>query len=158
MRLSSSAVILLIYPFLVFAQSPGTTNKVSALSPRVQAVLNRIQPADLRGDLSFLSSDTLGGRFTPSPGLDVAAEFIASQFRAAGLDPVGDHEYFQTAEMVDRLAPKLASPLTLTSGRQEFTIPADAVEVFLSSAALQLDRVPAVIFQSKSFAALASPQ
>ncbi len=155
MRLSSSAAILLIYPLGVLTQSPGITNKPPAVSPEVQAILNRIQPVDLRGELSFLSSDALGGRFTPSSGLDVAAEFIASQFRAAGLEPVGDHEYFQTAEMVDRLAPKLASPMTLTSGAQQFTIPADTVQVFSSSAALQLDRAPAVVFQSKSLAALA---
>jgi Zn-dependent M28 family amino/carboxypeptidase len=39
----------------------------------------------LRGDVSFLASDFLEGRATPSRGLDVAAEYIASQFRAAGL-------------------------------------------------------------------------
>src|SRR5262249_17680946 len=41
--------------------------------------------------------DTLQGRATPSPGLDAAAEYIASQMRKAGLEPVGDDGYFQTA-------------------------------------------------------------
>ncbi len=72
------------------------------LSPDVQAVLKSITPGDLKGDLSFLASDTLQGRYTPSPGLEVAAEFIASQFRAAGLEPGGDQDYFQMAAMVDR--------------------------------------------------------
>ena len=52
----------------------------------------------MRGDLSFLSSDSLDGRGTPSPALDVAAEFIASRFRRAGLEPAGSQgSYFQEA-------------------------------------------------------------
>src|SRR5690606_34504440 len=47
---------------------------------------------------SFLASDALEGRGTPSRGLDIAAEFIASQFRGAGLEPLGDDGYFQTAD------------------------------------------------------------
>jgi hypothetical protein len=39
----------------------------------------------------------LQGRATPSPGLDMAAEYIAAQFRRAGLEPVGDDGYFQNA-------------------------------------------------------------
>jgi hypothetical protein len=65
----------------------------ATLDPRQQAVLDRISAASLRGNLSFLSSDLLEGRDTPSRGLDVASEFIASQFRRAGLEPV-----FQNAE------------------------------------------------------------
>ncbi len=52
----------------------------------------------MRGNLSFLSSDALEGRDTPSRGLDIAAEFIASQFRRAGLEPVASTDYFQVAD------------------------------------------------------------
>ena len=45
----------------------------------------------------FLASDLLEGRDTPSRGLDLAAEYIAAQFRRAGLEAVGDDGYFQTA-------------------------------------------------------------
>jgi hypothetical protein len=69
------------------------------LPPQAQAVLDRISAASLRGHLSFIASDSLEGRFTPSRGLDIAAEYIAAQFRRAGLEPVGDDGYFQTAEM-----------------------------------------------------------
>src|SRR5688572_20182772 len=51
----------------------------------------------LRGHLSFLASDVLEGRVTPSLGGDVAAEYIAARFRAAGLVPLGDDGYFQSA-------------------------------------------------------------
>ena len=56
-----------------------------------------IRAENLKADVAFLASDTLQGRATPSPGLDAAAEYIASQFRKAGLEPVGDDGYFQTA-------------------------------------------------------------
>lgn len=51
----------------------------------------------MRGHLSFISSDALEGRKTPSRGLDIAAEYIAAQFRRAGLEPAGDEGYFQNA-------------------------------------------------------------
>ena len=62
-----------------------------------QRIAASIRPNDLRADVSFLASDALQGRATPSPGLDMAAEYIAAQFRRAGLEPVGDDGYFQTA-------------------------------------------------------------
>lgn len=65
--------------------------------PTVAQIASRITANNLKADLSFLASDALEGRGTPSPGLDVAAEYIASQFRRAGLEPAGDDGYFQTA-------------------------------------------------------------
>lgn len=44
-------------------------------------------PAALRADISYLASDALEGRATPSPGLEMAADYIAAQFRKAGLEP-----------------------------------------------------------------------
>ena len=64
-----------------------------------QAALDRISADSMRGNLSFLASDALEGRATPSRGLNIAAEFIASRFRSAGLDPVGG-SYFQDARFV----------------------------------------------------------
>ena len=61
------------------------------------AALDRITADSLKGHLSFLASDLLEGRDTPSRGLDLAAEYIAAQFRRAGLEAIGDDGYFQTA-------------------------------------------------------------
>lgn len=75
----------------------------SAIAPDVQAVLDRISEDSLRGHLSFIASDALEGRATPSAGLNVAAEYIAAQFRRAGVEPGGDanaageKSYFQSA-------------------------------------------------------------
>ena len=63
--------------------------------------MDHISANSLRGHLSFLASDRLEGRGTPSRGLDLAAEYIAAQFRRAGLEAAGDDGYYQTAEMLD---------------------------------------------------------
>ncbi|MGA3028170.1 MAG: M28 family peptidase [Bryobacteraceae bacterium] len=67
------------------------------LSDAQRAALDRISAQSLEGHLSFLASDLLEGRATPSRGLDIAAEYIAAQFRRAGLEPAGTDGYFQTA-------------------------------------------------------------
>ncbi|MEP7367246.1 MAG: hypothetical protein ABI972_28625, partial [Acidobacteriota bacterium] len=58
--------------------------------------IETITASKLRGHVSFLASDLLEGRDSPSRGLDIAAEYIASQFRALNLEPLGDNGYFQT--------------------------------------------------------------
>jgi hypothetical protein len=83
--------------FIVLA--PGILALGANLDPEQQSVADRISAASLRGHLSFLSSDLLEGRATPSRGLDVAAEYIAAQFRRAGLEPVGGDDYFQAAQV-----------------------------------------------------------
>ncbi len=66
-------------------------------TPEIRAALDHISADSLKGHLSFLASDLLEGRDTPSRGLDLAATYIAAQFRRAGLEPAGDDGYFQTA-------------------------------------------------------------
>ena len=72
--------------------------KDAAIPPAVQATLNQISAQSMRGHMAFLASDLLEGRNTPSRGLDLAAEYIAAQFRILGLEPAGDKGYFQMAD------------------------------------------------------------
>jgi Zn-dependent M28 family amino/carboxypeptidase len=72
-------------------------------STDLRQALTVITPDSLRGDLSFLSSDALSGRYTPSAGLDVAADFIASRFRASGLEAPVHDTYFQNADLTEYL-------------------------------------------------------
>lgn len=64
-----------------------------------QAVMNRVRPESIRGHLSFLASDLLEGRGTPSRGLDIAAEYIASQFRRTGLEPIIGDSFYQPLDL-----------------------------------------------------------
>ncbi len=103
----------------------------------------------MKGDLSFLASDVLQGRYTPSPGLDIAAEFIASQFRAAGLEPGGNQDYFQTAAMIDRRMPKAPSDMSLQDGAQTFSIPAQDISITAVNQAAKVEHAPVIVFSSK---------
>jgi hypothetical protein len=112
-----------------------------AMTPEIQAALDGIRADSLRGDLSFIASDLLEGRNTPSRGLDIAAEYIAAQFRRAGLEPGGDDGYFQTARMAV-LEPDLTGfVLHFSHGRRDLAAGAGDV-VINTSAALDLDKVP----------------
>jgi hypothetical protein len=63
-----------------------------------------IKPNDLIEHVKFLSSDELQGRGNGTPGLERAAEYIASQFKAAGLQPGGEGgTFFQPFELVTGL-------------------------------------------------------
>ena len=68
----------------------------------MRIVTAHITPNGLRADVSFLASDLLEGRDTPSRGLDVAAEYIASSFRRMGLEPVTGDSFYQTVPIPAR--------------------------------------------------------
>jgi hypothetical protein len=119
---------------LVFAADPK-------LSPEMQAVADRISADSLRGHLSFIASDALEGRGTPSRGLDLAAEYIAAQFRRAGLEPAGDDGYFQTATLTVREQnPENFEFMVFAQGKT-IHIPASETAIFPDKP-LQFDNVP----------------
>jgi hypothetical protein len=94
-----------------------------ALDPGERAALDRITAEDARAAVTFLASDELAGRDTPSPGLEKAADFIGAQFKTAGLEPAGDNgTYFQTAPMqLITQRPGLHITLTWPGGHADLT-------------------------------------
>ncbi len=151
-NLPRSAFAALLSAAFLTSQSPvavHASGQNPALPPIVQTVLYSITAPDLKGDVSFLASDALQGRYTPSPGLEVAAEFIASQFRATGLDPGGDQDYFQIATMIDRHMPKEVSNLTVREGSQVTVIPAQAITIYDESQAARIDEAPVLVIPNR---------
>jgi len=49
--------------------------------------------------IKYLASPELKGRATGSPELEKAAEYIAAQFKADGLEPVGAKSYLEPFEV-----------------------------------------------------------
>lgn len=82
-----------------------------------------ISPEELRTHVQYLASDQLEGRGTPSRGQDLATDYIAAQFRKAGLEPAGDDGYFQTArwQYAERKADDVA--LRVTVGGNTIAVP-----------------------------------
>jgi hypothetical protein len=96
-RASTRLVGVALFVFVSLAALAQTPAPKGTTPAQWRAALEQVSAADMRGHLSFIASDTLEGRKTPSRGLDLAAEYIAAQFRRAGLEPAGDDGYFQTA-------------------------------------------------------------
>ena len=72
------------------ASAPAQTATPDA---QANAVLNRALPADqaaMKAHVMFLASDAMKGREAGSPEFDIAAQYVAAQFYAAGLRPAGD--------------------------------------------------------------------
>lgn len=92
-----------------------------------RAALDRISAVSLRGHLSFIASDLLEGRDTPSRGLDVAAEYIAAQFRRAGLKPAVNGSYFQEAQWFLAVADPEGLEVTIDEGGRKTTVARDSI-------------------------------
>jgi Peptidase family M28 len=70
----------------------GTTMQTVAMPAPAAAdrAAATISAADVQRRVSFLASDAMRGRDTPSQGLEEAARYAAEQFRSFGLQPAGD--------------------------------------------------------------------
>ena len=67
---------------------------------------DRLSQAEYAAHLRFLASDEMRGRMTGSPWLEVAARYIAEQFRSAGLAPVqGAPGFLQNISLTRRTPP-----------------------------------------------------
>jgi hypothetical protein len=111
----------------------------------------------LKADVSFLASDALEGRGTPSRGLDLAGEFIASQFRRAGIEPAGNEGYFQTAAFEGVTAKTEGLSVSFEVGGKTITAPAGSI-VAPSSGAVDVKSAPVVFAAGEALAALTPEQ
>ena len=125
------------------------------LTPEMQAVVNHVSSDSLRGHLSFLASDLLEGRATPSLGLDLAAEYIAAQFRRAHLEPAGDDQYFQTAMVTVREQNPSRFEMTVTAGDRIVRVDPGQTSI-LPDKPIQLVNVPIIAVDGEISAELAS--
>lgn len=95
-----------------------------ALTPAEQKLIEAVRADALRGHVSFLAADVLEGRDTPSPGLEIAAEYVAAQYRSFGLQPLPGGGYFQYAPYTVTRPPAAGLRLELTSGEKTIAIDA----------------------------------
>ena len=91
---------------------PKTAKDIDPSLPEFQ-----LDQLDLAGQMYFLASDYLQGRRTGSIGNEIAAEYIASQLRAYGYQPINGESYFQDVPLRQVAAPVTSS---LTVGETTF--------------------------------------
>jgi Zn-dependent M28 family amino/carboxypeptidase len=107
--LRSVTLVLLALSTSAFAQTAPAPNAAPTPAPgmtpaQVNAALARPLPADqaaMKAHVLFLASDAMKGREAGSPEYDIAAQYVAAQFYAAGLKPGGDEGgYLQRVPLV----------------------------------------------------------
>ncbi len=84
-----------------------------------------ITPEAMRAHVEFLASDALEGRETGTRGYDIAAEYVASRFRAAGMQPVSDKGWFQQVPFIANLVDEKTSSLSING--QSFALRQDVL-------------------------------
>ncbi len=77
--------------FLTPAAALGQTIKIT---PAEKKMADEITAGQLSNYLYFVASDAMGGRDTPSYGLDVTAEFLKMNLQKWGFKPAGDNGTF----------------------------------------------------------------
>jgi Zn-dependent M28 family amino/carboxypeptidase len=81
---------------LVTVLALASAHAQSALPAAAQKAMNAIDAEKIRATVKYLSDDALQGRGTGQKGGDMAADWIAAQFKSYGLVPAGDEgTYFQ---------------------------------------------------------------
>ena len=96
---------------------------VLSVTPALAAAQSRprITTAEIDGHLRFLSSDLLEGRAPATRGGQLASEYIASQLRAAGVEPGVSGTWFQRVP-IDVVTADPASIVASASGRSTATL------------------------------------
>ncbi len=83
-----------------YAQRAADKSKKPAASPTAQRGTETITANQIKDYLTFISSDEMEGRDTPSRGLDITAKFLAMNLGRWGFKPAGDNgTFFQNIEL-----------------------------------------------------------
>jgi Zn-dependent M28 family amino/carboxypeptidase len=98
--LTSSLVVTFPASYAQRAQHAADKSKRTAAATTAQRSVETIAAAQLRDYLTFIASDEMEGRDTPSRGLDTTAKFLAMNLHRWGFKPAGDDgSYFQKIEL-----------------------------------------------------------
>ena len=98
-------------------------------SSPLAAAANTITPADVAHRIGVIADDSMMGRDTPSPGLEMTAAYVADQFKRFGLKPGGENgTWFQRYRISRRKVDTAASSVgfTVQGKRTEVKLDRDA--------------------------------
>ena len=130
---------LLTLTFLVasplVAQAPASVVPPSAAVKKAAAT---ITASDVARRINIIADDSMMGRDTPSPGLEMTAQYVADQFKSFGLKPGGENgTWFQRYDILQTKFDPAASHVGFIAGGQH--VHAD----FTTGARFQFGSVPA---------------
>ncbi len=109
-----------IMPSMALANDGEKNTKKSVNITKAERKMAEAITAEQLSDyLYFIASDAMGGRDTPSPGLDITAQFIALNLKKWGFKPAGDDgSFFQ--KMTVRKNSVDASKMSLKIGDKNY--------------------------------------
>src|SRR5580692_1441983 len=94
------ATAILATAWSAHSQQSSPVPDVPGLPPAARAAAASIDSEKIRAHVRFLSLDLLEGRGPGTRGAELAAEYIATQFALAGVQPAGDNgTYFQSVPL-----------------------------------------------------------
>ena len=83
-----------------YAQRAADKSKKAAATVTTQRAVDTISANQIRDYLTFIASDEMEGRDTPSRGLDLTAKFLAMNLARWGFKPAGDDgSFFQKIDL-----------------------------------------------------------
>ncbi len=135
--------VLPVRPAAVSTRGGAEQNWGPELPASMLRSLEAVTARSLRAHLSFLAADALQGRPTPSVGQDVAAEYIASQFRRAGLEAAGSQDYFQPVAMLAVRPDRESFRFQVVRGEEKLTVPPESFSMN-TVAPMEFERAPVV--------------
>jgi hypothetical protein len=92
----STVALTLVVALAPLSGAPPSFAPTAVKQSLVRKSAEAITAAELKDYLSFIASDEMEGRLTPSRGLDTTAKFIATILARDGVKPAGDEGgYFQ---------------------------------------------------------------
>jgi Zn-dependent M28 family amino/carboxypeptidase len=95
MQRTLAVLLLVAAPIALAADVPASA------PPPVQRAMKSFRASTIAAHDKFLASDLLEGRGPGTRGDDIAMQYIAAQFQAAGLEPAGDDgTYFQRVPLL----------------------------------------------------------
>src|SRR5690348_990220 len=104
---------------ILLAALGGAYASGNAPVPPPQHSLDAISAGDAKQHLYFLAADSMQGRNTPSPQLNIAAHYIADHFKEYGLQPVNGSYLFPYT--VSRINLDTTSSLKMSHGEEKIS-------------------------------------
>ena len=116
-RLLSFTIFL--WPFALAAQNSGVAHAVASITE-----------SDFYDRVTVIAHDSMMGRDTPSPGLDMTARWIGEEFRRFGLKAGGaDGAYLQTYR-IETVAPDFEGSIIRVSDGPALAFGSDVISAF----------------------------
>ena len=91
-------------------------------SQKASFSVNQITASDLESYVTFLASPLLKGRMNGEDGLDIAAQYIASQAKLLGLKPANGNSFFQPYSILKTTMDPEKTSINIVSNSKDTTI------------------------------------